>query len=149
MGIENRTPLAMLWASIGVPGLGWDMIGVQDLAQTGRRGNACWHCGRHHVLLQHVVPVQAHPMRCRSDVCGIDQDGGAKKAFNQVGGVLHGPSATFTGVSVFQEVDHRGCLPLLEEGDNVDHVKEVLEAGVINPLPCASFAKALALPRRA
>ena len=65
-------------------------------------------------------------MRCRSDVCGIDQDGGSKQALNQVGGLLHGPSAAFIGVSVFQEVDHRRRLPLLEECDDVDHVEEVL-----------------------
>ena len=88
-------------------------------------------------------------MRSRSDVRGIDKDGGVKEALHEVGGLLHGPSATFTGVSVLQEVDHRRCLLLLEEGDDVDRVEEVLEAGVIYPLSSTCSIDALALPKRA
>ena len=88
-------------------------------------------------------------MRCKSDVCDIGKYGGAKEALHHVRGILHGPSAAFTRVSGFQEVDHRGCLSLLEEGDDVEHVEEVLEVGVIYPPSSACFANALALPRRA
>ena len=76
-------------AFVGVTGLGWDVVGVQNLAQTGGKGYACWHCGLHHVRLQHVALVHAHAKRCRSYVCGIDQDGGANKALDKVGGILH------------------------------------------------------------
>ena len=135
-------------AFVGVTGVGWDVVGVRNLAQTGGRGYSYWHCGLHHVRLHHVAPVHAHAMRCKPHVCGIDQDLSANEALDQVGGILHSPSAPFPRIGVFQEVDHRGCLLLLEECDDVDHVdhvEEVLGAGVIDALSLAHSANALAL----
>ena len=65
---------------------------------------------------------------------------------NQILGILHRRCATFSGVSVFQDVDQGGLLLSLEEIDDCHHVEKEAEAGVMDPLMISRSANTLALP---